>query len=118
MNWKTCGVTNVYSVTLCKKERKKLSNSRPKRKKSYRKVVKKLSKNCQIFLKKLSKTLSKKNCQKVVKKFKKLTKGNAMYHWSFHVSRETMLKEKKKYFWRHRRVKVSKCVTSIFILNW
>jgi hypothetical protein len=41
-----------------------------------------------------------------------------MYHWSFYVSWEAMLKEKKKYFWCHRRVKVSKCVTSISILNW
>jgi hypothetical protein len=61
--------------------------------KNCQKVVKKLSKSCQKVVKKLSKS-----CHKVVKKMKKLTKGSAWYHWSFYVSREAMLKEKKKTF--------------------
>jgi hypothetical protein len=60
----------TYSVTLCHKEEKKVGQKK----------------------KKLSKKLSK-SCHKVVKK---LTKGSARYHWSFYVSREAMLKEKKK----------------------
>jgi hypothetical protein len=85
------------------KRKKKLSKSWPKRKKSCQKVVKKLSKSSQKVVKKLSKS-----SHKVVKKLKKLTKGSARYHWSFYVSREAMLKENKKDFWCHRRVKVSK----------
>jgi hypothetical protein len=67
-----------YSVTLCQKEKK----SCQKNEQNEKKIVKKLSKSC----------------HKVVKKMKKLTKGSAWYHWSFYVSREAMLKEKKKTF--------------------
>ncbi len=97
-----------------KKSCRKIGQKEEKVVKRCKKVVKKLSKSCQNkVVKKLSKS-----CHKVVKKLKKLTKGSARYHWSFYVSREAMLKEKKKDFWCHRRVKVSKCVTSISILNW
>jgi Zn-dependent M16 (insulinase) family peptidase len=49
-----------YSVTLCLKE-----------KKIVKKLSKKLSKNCQKIVEKLQKMC------------KKLTKGSAMYHWTF-----------------------------------
>jgi hypothetical protein len=71
-------------VSHCVKKKKKVGKKLAEKKK-------KLSKNCQKFVKKVVK--------KVVKKLKKLTKGSARYHWSFYVSREAMLKEKKKDFW-------------------
>jgi hypothetical protein len=125
MNWKTCGVTNVLRVSHCvkkkknvkklSKKKKKLSKSCQKVFKKCQKIVKKLSKSCQKVVrnlskrKKVAKKLSKncqkvvkkscqKSCQKVVKKLKKLTKGSAMYHWSFYVSQEAM-KRKNQQRW-------------------
>jgi hypothetical protein len=54
---------------------------------SCQKVVKKLSKSCQKVVK---------SCQKVVKKLQKVDKGSAMYHWSFYVTREAILKKINK----------------------
>jgi hypothetical protein len=37
-----------------------------------------------------------KSCQKVAKK---LTKGSAMYHWSFYVSREAIKRKNQQRWW-------------------
>jgi hypothetical protein len=60
-----------YSVTLCQKG-----------KKNWQKIGQK-----------------EKSCQKVVKKFEKLTKGSAMYHWSFYVSREDIKRKNQQRWW-------------------
>jgi hypothetical protein len=62
--------------------------------KSKKKIVKKLSKK-----KKSCQKSCQKKCQKVVKKFKKLTKGSAMYQWSFYVSQEAIKRKNQKRWW-------------------
>jgi hypothetical protein len=59
-------------------------------------VSKKVKKNGKKLAPKKKCQKRKQICQKVVKK---LTKGSAMYHWSFYVSREAIKRKNQQRWW-------------------